>query len=71
MLDRKITLKISADKSIITAGTAENLAGMLVFVEANIIAAGIEGKIFHAPGKAACKTRFIDFVEADKAAWQK
>ena len=52
-------------------GVTEQVAGMLAFVEANVVAAGSEERIYSISDKSIGKTRFIEFAEANKAVWQK
>ena len=76
VLGRKIThRKVSVEErksGFMTIGVANWLAGMLASSEANFHATGREEKmISEKSDKAIGKTRFIEFAEANKAAWQK
>jgi len=75
VLGRKITHRsVSADerkKAYIQVGVTEQVAGMLAFVEANVVAAGSEERTYSISDKSIGKIRFVDFAEANKAVWQK
>ena len=52
-------------------GVPERLAQALASKEAKFVAAGGEADRVNSPNAILGKTRFIDFAEKNKAAWQK
>ncbi len=76
MLGRKITHRsVSADErreDLIKDGMLERIASLLAVVEASFVASGTEEKMYSGTlDKAVGKIRFLEFAQANKAAWQK
>lgn len=76
VLGRKITHRsVSVEERnafLVEHGAPEEIAKILSVIEANVVAKGVEEKLYNGtPDKAVGKISFRDFAEANKAEWQK